>query len=189
MKRIIESPNTSTIFSLENASATWFVDYNEVDVKAIIGKPYCFFVSKDETPLKSFETFGEALAYIFEKQGTTRFQALSVEIPKLPQIPFIDHIQLVGRYEKDNLYTTGISPSGKTSLANNLAMLVKNFNLEMETKKASIQYNYIWTNPENSADTIEVLADTLTEAKDKIIWYSQAMNSRLTIEDKDIKLI
>lgn len=78
MKRIIDSPNTSTIFSLQNSNTTWFVDYNEVDVKDF-PKPLPFFVSKDENLLRSFETFGEALAYIFEKQGTTKFQAVKVQ--------------------------------------------------------------------------------------------------------------
>lgn len=63
----------STIFTLETKNNCWFIDY-DIDQKL----PYK--VSKDEKFIRSYETYGEALEYIMNRQGGIRyFSAAYVE--------------------------------------------------------------------------------------------------------------
>lgn len=108
------------------------------------------------------------------------------EATKFINIPyFIDHISLVGRYEKEMLFRIqGSSPSGKTSrLLENLTMMRSMFK-----KLDHIMPNYRWTNPNNPNENIEVFANSFTEATEKIL-YMLKDTVIVMVSDQDIKPI
>lgn len=142
-----------------------------------------------ENPKKEFEAIcivnDACEEYFASLENHTPIAKL--ESPKYIHIPyFIDHIALVGRYEKDMLYMVsgGGVASGKTSrLLENLTMM-----RDMFKKLDRIMPNYRWTNPNNPDENLEVFANNLTEATEKIL-YQIKDTSIVMVSDQDIKPI
>lgn len=63
-----KSENVSTLFSIENGSATWYVDYDNEDGG--------YQIYKDERYRRSFNSLGDSLEYIFITLGSTRLKVV-----------------------------------------------------------------------------------------------------------------